>query len=243
MTGKDTLGPGGAGHFDDERARTYEERIVQIIPGYDVLHDLAHLILGHETAEDAHILVVGAGTGKDIVSLARDCPGRRFTGVDPSPEMLALARSRIEAEGLAGRVTLHQGFVHDLPPDQVFDAATCILVMQFLPDVPGEDGKSFLLRNIARRLKPDAPLILGDGFGDPEDPAFLRFIEVWRKWKLHAGMASADEEKGFEQVLSKIPFVPEGRVHGLLAEAGFGGVQGFYRGLMVGAWIAWKGRS
>lgn len=51
-----------------------------------------------------HILIVGAGGGMETRSLAEAQPDWRFTGVDPSPAMLDLARRTLAP--VADRVEL-----------------------------------------------------------------------------------------------------------------------------------------
>jgi tRNA (cmo5U34)-methyltransferase len=231
------------GCFGPRRAEDYDERIPQVVPGYAVLHDLAGLLLEAAIAPDAHVLVVGVGTGKELAVLGRARAHWRFTAVDPSPEMLAKAEALIERENLSRRVTLVAGYVDELPASARFDAATLMLVMHFLADDRGAErgGKAGLLEAIAQRLKPGAPLILADACGDPETPAFRRLLAASRAWKILTGMSPEDEEKGYQRIIKTIPFVTEARIHELLAEAGFGAPEMFFRSLMFGAWIAWRG--
>ena len=42
------------------------------------------------------MLVVGAGTGMELLTLAEQYPHWRLTGVDPSAEMLTLAHERLQ---------------------------------------------------------------------------------------------------------------------------------------------------
>ena len=46
------------------------------------------------------ILIVGAGTGAEILELGKTNPGWRFVGVDPAKAMLDLAKEKIETVGL-----------------------------------------------------------------------------------------------------------------------------------------------
>jgi SAM-dependent methyltransferase len=50
------------------------------------------------------ILELGCGTGRALLPLARD--GHQVVGVDVSPAMLEIARQKLAAESLAGRVSL-----------------------------------------------------------------------------------------------------------------------------------------
>ena len=229
-----------AQHFDDRRAAVYDGLIRQVVPGYDVLHRLIRLILYGILDEAAHVLVPGAGTGMEIETLATGRPDWRFTAIDPSPGMIEAARQRIADEGLAGRTTFHEGTIEDLPGPERFDAASLVLVMHFLPD---DGAKAALLRHIAARLQPGAPLILADLFGEPESPPFRRHMDVWGAWQLECGIEAEDVEKGFRHVVKDIHFVSEERIGALLAETGFGPPQPFWRNLAFGAWLAFRNRN
>src|SRR5215203_5532932 len=69
----------------------------------------------------ARILVVGCGTGDDVIALARLVkPGGRAFGVEQAETDLLDARRRAAAAGLAAK--FHQGTPEDLPfPDASFD--------------------------------------------------------------------------------------------------------------------------
>lgn len=79
------------------------------VPGLTDLHRMATLLLDEQAPRAAHVLVVGAGGGLELVSLAAARPDWRFTGVDPSPAMLDLAREAVAP--FADRVQLVNGIV------------------------------------------------------------------------------------------------------------------------------------
>jgi SAM-dependent methyltransferase len=77
------------------------------------------------------VIDVGTGTGRAAIALARF--GGTVTGVDASPEMLAVARGRAASEGLA--VTMLEGDAHHLPfPDSSFDVCVSLRVLMHAPD-------------------------------------------------------------------------------------------------------------
>lgn len=228
--------PDSARHFDDRRARVYDGLIRQVVPGYDVLHRLVAVQLSRALPAAAEVLVAGVGTGSEIANLAPGRPGWRFTGCDLSADMLAAARQRVDAAGWGERVTLVQGGIGAVP-ESLFDAATLVLVLHFLPD---DGAKQALLTGLARRLRPGAPLILADLHGTPGTPAFADLTAAWRAWQLDAGIPETDVDKGFARIVRDIHFVPETRLADLLAEAGFGGPERFWSGLLFGGWLARK---
>jgi SAM-dependent methyltransferase len=88
--------------FGGEGAREYDGRIRSMLPGYEALHDTLRPLLRAELGEGrARVLVVGAGTGAEVVGLGEDNPGWRLTGVDPVADMLAIAEGRVRERGLA----------------------------------------------------------------------------------------------------------------------------------------------
>ncbi len=76
------------------------------------------------------MLVLGAGGGQELKALAEAHPGWSFGGVDPSPEMLRLAKEMVGQH--AYRIRLHEGCIEDAP-EGPFDAATSILTFHFIP--------------------------------------------------------------------------------------------------------------
>jgi len=93
------------------------------------------------------ILEVDCGNGEGVLFLAREFPGARVRGVDPSEETIrdAVARVGLDPEG---RVAFKQGKSRDLPyPDEFFDLVT-------------QEGGRLHPRELARVLRPGGHLIL-----------------------------------------------------------------------------------
>lgn len=226
--------------FDQARAGEYEAQSRIALAGYEACHDLAACVLSAALGRGGvrRLLVVGiGGTGAEVAAVSRLEPEWRFAGVDPSEPMLHLARERLTAQGLIGRVNLHAGDLESLPPGDPFDAA---MMLGVLHHVPGDAAKIALLKAIAARLPAGAPLILaGNRFAYAERPLLLK---AWgERWRMHG--ASDDEVKA---KLGKIlqgadPPHSEAAIFDLLAEAGFERPEGFFSSLFWGAWIAFRG--
>ena len=225
--------------FDPTRAGEYEQQSRIALAGYEACHELAACLLvvtlGSGTA--AEILVAGAGgTAQEILVAGALEPQWQFTAVDPSPAMLDLAVAKLKEHDLLSRTRVHLGQVDDLVADEQFDAATLIGVIHHLP---GEGAKRDILRSIALRLKPNAPLILaGNHYAYASQPLLLA---AWgERWRMNG--ASADE---VETKLAKIlqgadPPHGESAVASLLADAGFAPPLRFFSSLFWGAWITFK---
>jgi S-adenosylmethionine-diacylgycerolhomoserine-N-methlytransferase len=78
-----------------------------------------HLIDRLEPPAGSHVLELGCGTGRNLITAARRYPGARFHGVDISGAMLATAQKSIAAAGLDGRIHLAQADATRFDPGTV----------------------------------------------------------------------------------------------------------------------------
>ncbi len=221
--------------FDAARAARYDRDVRRGIPGYDGLHRLTAALLCNRLHDDAHILVVGAGTGEELIRLSAANAGWRFTAVDPSAEMAERLQERVANQGIGDRVRLHVGPLRSLPPDgPPFDAATLLLVLHFVPD---DGANAQLLAEIAGRLAPDAPLLLADLVGAPGTHRFAVLLRAWATSLVLDGLSRGEVEAGFATILDDVTFVPTSRLRALWTDAGFARPVHFYATHLVRAWI------
>ena len=163
-------------------------------------------------------------------------PGWRFTAVDPSAPMIAIARDRLGARGLLDRTDLIESGV-DALPQTPHDAATLIGVLHHLPDAA---ARVALLGAIARRLKPGAPLIVGGNYRTYDSEPLLR--AAWRQRWRQQGLPADTAEAQFARIAQGVvPPESETEVFRLLAEAGFIDPTRFFNSLFWGGWIAFRG--
>ncbi|MEM6647218.1 MAG: class I SAM-dependent methyltransferase [Bacteroidota bacterium] len=217
-------------HFD-RTAETYDDRIGHGIPGYATLHDVAEVLLAADVGPSGEVLIVGAGTGYETRRYAHRHDGWRLTAIEPSAEMSAIALDH--AEHVPDRIAWHTGTLDTLPEgdlqSDLYDGATLLLVLHFLPD----DGtKRDLLRAIAQRLKPDAPLLIADLFDTHADD--------WTRWAAYLRMNGAPDEaiaRGMRMSQSLLHRITEDRLAVLLHETGFGKPERCYQALHVGGWL------
>lgn len=203
-----------ASGFGADRAAHYDAQADVALAGVQAMYELGVSALTSrlDGQDAASLLYVGLGTGAELVPYARfDVPGWRFTGVDPSDAMLAVARERLAAEGLLARTHLHVGELRSLPPGPLFDGGQMLGVLHHVPEA--ERGE--LLREVTRRLRPGAPLVVGCRVG--MDPA-LWDVEL-RRWRAH-GVAWEELERR-RASLSSMHFIEsDAALLELLAQAG-----------------------
>ena len=167
--------------YSEEWAENYERLAKAGIPGREGLLRVCQAAFLSLPA-DAKILIVGCGTGVELVRLAKALHNASFVAVDPAQPMLDFCAQRLKSEGIMQRVRLHSGLLESLPATTPFDAATAILVSQHI--VEDEAAKVFF-QNITKRLKPQGYLYSADlhiGIGQNRE----QMIDLWQKQALMA---------------------------------------------------------
>ncbi|NER79951.1 MAG: class I SAM-dependent methyltransferase [Leptolyngbya sp. SIO1D8] len=227
-------------HFNEERATKYDGRIHKLIPGYAALHQMINHLLRSRLPADAHLLVVGAGTGMEIITCGTANPGWTFTAVDPSEAMLTICQDKIRAAGLENRVILTCGNAGTLSTTSKFDAATAILVSHFIQEI---SEKSRFFTEIASLLKDNATLIVADLQGDKKSTKFLTLLEGWKSLITCSGFTDQEITEFFEHIETNISFVSEQRYQHLLEESSLGHTTQFYKAYLFGGWLCQKQAS
>ena len=229
--------PGQLEKWYETGAVGYETRIRNLFSFYDAIHTAINSLLRSILRPESNLLVVGAGTGTEILELSKTNLGWRFVGIDPAQPMLEVAKERIATAGLSDRASLVQGFVGDLPLDTRYDAAIAAMVLHFVAD---DGGKLRLLSDIAARLGSGAPLVLMDLHGDLSNPDSELSLEAWKHQQNLAGVQWEEVESGMRERMKAIHFVPAGRIEELLSQARFSKIQHFFQNFMLGGWIAFR---
>ncbi|MBP2116078.1 class I SAM-dependent methyltransferase [Paenibacillus silagei] len=241
---KDSMS-GAASSWEQADGDQYVQNISRKIPGYALQYDLMDTLLTArlDKREKQELLIVGAGGGQEILKLGLSHPDWSFNGLDTSQSMLQAAKQRLEAAGQPGlldRVRLHRTEISDWSCARAYDAATCMLVLHF---VQGRESKLALLRSIAARLQPGAPLCLSAICGVPGTPAWELQMAGWRLHMLGNGIAE-EQWQTFEQSFGVIshPLHAE-EIEELLKEAGFTAVSRFFGAYLIDGWVAVKAQE
>lgn len=220
--------------FSDPAAvLSYAQRTARIVPGLRDLHRMAGVLLAECTPADARILVLGAGGGLELKALAEMQPGWRFDGVDPSAEMLDLARKTL-GHG-APRVRLQKGDV-DSAPLGPFNGATCLLTLHFLPPVE----RLHTLKQMLLRLKPGAPLVVAHHSFPGEDRAGDRWLARNAAFAAAPAVPATQAQASITAFKQRLPVLAPEQDVDLLREAGFDDIELFYAAFTFKGWVARK---
>lgn len=211
---------------------TYAADTPRKVPGLDDLHRMATLLLADRVSGPAHMLVVGAGGGLELKAMAEARAAWRFTGLDPSPAMLDLAR-HVTAP-FADRITLVEGTI-DRAVAGPFDGATCLLVLHFLD----REERLRTLREIRRRLKPGANLVVAHHAPPSGDRA--RWMALSAAFADRAEVDGAKARTTGKTMVERLPLLTPTEEEELLRAAGFRDVALFYAAFSFRGWVATAG--
>ena len=144
---------------DQTKKEEVREMFDNIAPKYDLLNHTLSMsidrvwrrrVVGEvRRAKPGRILDVATGTGDLAIAMARRIRDVQVLGVDLSEQMLAVARRKIEARGLDGRIVLDRGDAERLA---VADASVDVATVAFGVRNFGDLGAG--LRELARTIKP-----------------------------------------------------------------------------------------
>ena len=210
----------------------YADGPVRLVPGFHGLQQMAAVLLAECVPHDGQVLVLGAGGGLELKAFAQAQPGWRFLGIDPSAEMLKLADTTLGP--LAQQVELLEGYI-DAAPGTLFDGATCLLTLHFL----STEQRLHTLKELRRRLKPGAPLIVAH-FSFPQgEGEKARWMDRYAAFATASGVPQADARRAADAIGERLPILSPELDVALLHQAGFEAVELFYTGFTFRGWVAY----
>ncbi len=194
---------------------------------------MAGLLLAEKAPADARVLVLGAGGGEELRTFAETHPNWRFDGVDPSSEMLQLARSTLGS--MMSRVTFHEGYIHDAP-EGPFDAASCLLTLHFLD----EEERRKTVSAVHRRLKPDSPFVVAHHSFPNTSAGKDKWLARYAAFSISSGMSADEVEAGIPRMKGLLPVLSPDQDAAILRDCGFRDVELFYAGFTFKGWVGYR---
>lgn len=219
--------------FSDPKAiADYAENATRRVPGLNDVHRMAALLLAERTPPHGRVLVVGAGGGMELKFFAESFPDWHFDGVDPSAEMLSLAKTALGP--LTSRVQLHHGYI-EAAPKGPFDAASCLLTLHFTT----EAERYRTLCEIHARLKPGG-VFVAMHYSISQNPAER---ELWLSrcaaFAISSGVDPEQARTAAAAIGKQLPILAPEQDEELMRKAGFSDINVFYTGLAFRGWVAY----
>lgn len=218
---------------DPESVARYAEGPVRLVPGFHDLQKMTRLLLAERVQPDANILVLGAGGGLELKAFAEAESHWSFCGVDPSAEMLALAKQTLGP--LTARVDFHEGYI-ETAPEGPFDAGTCLLTLHFLP----EEERRRTLAEVYRRLRPGAPFVVAHHSFPQGVAESMTWLSRYAAFAKASGVPTANADNSIAAMKERLPVLSPQQDEALLCEVGFSDVSLFYAGFTFKGWVGYK---
>lgn len=219
-------------HFSDPKAISdYATNAARRVPGLADIHRMSALLLAEHTPPDGRVLVVGAGGGMELKLFAESYPNWQLDGVDPSAEMLDLAK--VALGPLASRVKLHQGYV-EAAPQGPFDAASCLLTLHFT----SEAERYRTLCEIHARMKPGGVFVALHYSISQDHAERDLWLSRCAEFAISSGVDPEQARTSAKAIATKLPILSPEQDEELMRQAGFSDVSIFYVGLAFRGWVA-----
>ena len=212
---------------DQTKKEEVREMFDNIAPKYDLLNHTLSMsidrvwrrrVVGEvRRAKPGRILDVATGTGDLAIAMARRIRDVQVLGVDLSEQMLAVARRKIEARGLDGRIVLARGDAERLA---VADASVDVATVAFGVRNFGDLGAG--LRELARTIKPGGKVVILE-FSRPRNRVFRALYEFYSYKILPriGGLVSRDK-RAYEYLPASVgEFPAPEEFMAMMARAGF----------------------
>ena len=218
--------------FGGHAVGSYVDGPPRQVPGYASLLKMVTMLLAERVPSTGRVLVLGAGGGLELRAFAEAHAGWTFDGVDPSGDMVELARRTVGEHG--DRIAFHQAYV-DGAPEGPFDGATCLLTFHFIP----HDQRLETLKQLRRRLKPGAPLILAHISFPQTEPERSLWVARHVAYSAADGADPALLESARQAIGTRLSILAPEEEDAMMRGAGFADVSLFYAGLSFKGWVAY----
>lgn len=191
----------------------YDEHIRKLIPGYELIHQQIQSILKLHLQENAHVLIIGCGTGYELNYLLAAHPNCTFTVTELSENMLNQARQNVQATGQAYRVNFVLGSHTDFEVPEVFDAVLCILVTHFIE----QDAKPLFLAKAFELLKPQGIFLSFDLMLSQSSVE----LEILPQFCQAQGLTKHQADKMMQRLADDFELISQSDYQTLLTKIGF----------------------
>ncbi|MDA8136561.1 MAG: class I SAM-dependent methyltransferase [Desulfobacteraceae bacterium] len=218
---------------DPKIVSEYAEKTARLVPGLSDLHRMTGILLAEKAPANGRILVIGAGGGLELKAFAETHPEWRFDGVDPSAEMIQLAKTTLGA--LSSRVDFYESYI-DGVPEGPFDAAACLLTLHFLEN----DERFRTVNEIFRRLKPGAPFVVAHHSFPNKDSDKDKWLALFAAFAAASGVPFSQAENSINAMKERLPVLSPSEDETILRESGFTNIDLFYAAFTFKGWVCYK---
>lgn len=174
--------------FKSEESANYDNVIRRRIPLYGEIQTLMASLLPFPKKEYLRVLDLGCGTGETSISLLKEYPLARVTGIDSSPDMLEVARKKVKHT--TWRVDFLCQDIKAFNLEGEFDVIISGFSLHFLTP----DQKEEILGKCLALLKDGGMFIDSEAVLSPSEKVYNIYMDKWKDFMRSNGFT--DEEIG-----------------------------------------------
>ena len=192
----------------------YDRVIRTFIPGYEQMLSTIGWWLSQVIPPDGQVIELGGGTGTLAHAVLMKLPEARMEIWDIDPEMLAVARQRLQVFG--DRVTMReQSFTERM---NRCDAVIATLSLHHLPTL---ESKRAVYTNIFKALSKPGIFLTGDCTMDLTEPGHSVMLRYWVAFMAKHGITEAEARKHISDWAKEDTYQQISDELTALAQAGF----------------------
>lgn len=223
--------------WEHPKALDYNDTIRRRIIGYDIIFQLMADIVQVNNPNLNKFLIVGAGGGQELCTFIPHFPNAQYAAVDPSDNMLHLAKLRLAEEQLNAKVEYFTEELERIVFLEKFDVATCHLVLHFLRTT---EQKKSLIKSIAQNLVPGGLAFFSSFNTALGDDHYEKMMQAWGIAMLRNGVTEK-QWLAFKQSFGDtlIPIRTEEMIE-LFEQAGFINVKQYFKAYSIEAFCMEK---
>lgn len=207
------------------------------IPGMDGLHEMVLDFLSVLLPGEAHILVIGAGTGQDILRICSQNSLWRVAGFESSEQLREKCQENIAQAGLTNRVRIMSNQFGNPDLAEAFDCALSLLTPG-MSEKPGDMAQYF--RDILGMLRQGGTLLTADITKGDDYAANNLFDSAWRK---HGELEGANMDEFDQDIFwrsRRTVHLDPKDYETMLTWTGFTQPQVFFRAFSLCGWLCCK---
>lgn len=214
--------------FKAVEADSYDDVIKRRVPLYNEMQTLMASLLPFSKKEYIRVLDLGCGTGGTSVTLLKEFPLARVTGVDRSKEMLATAAAKVKHS--TWRIDflcqdIKAGF-HDIPKSEGgFDAIISAFSLHYL----NEDEKKAVFSKCFSALKPGGMMIYSEAVSSSSEKVYHGYMEKWKEFQRSNGFTEEEIGSHMLKFVRDVKPLTVDKQFNILIEAGFKDVECYFK--------------
>lgn len=217
-------------HFKAEEAANYDDAIRRRIPLYREIQTLMTSLLPFPKKEYLRVLDLGCGTGETSISLLKEYPLARVTGIDSSHDLLEAARKKVKhttwrVDFLCQDIRVAGGQWPVVKGKEEFDVIVSGFSLHFFTP----DEKEEILRKCLTLLKDGGMFIDSEAVLSPSENVYNMYMDKWKDFMRSNGFS--DEEIGSHilKFLRDVKPMTIDNQLGLMRKAGFRDVECYFK--------------